>query len=190
MLRSAPRSDLRLRHDPRHPRRGTVTLAAATMALAVSAVPLALAVEAALVATGRASGEAFRQAAVDANLAIGASQVWVAQGIVALVLGAVGLVGVGLAVGVAARHAGGREAAIGVFGMGGPFVIVISTVGLLSDPPSPGSGQGVLAGLVVLAVAVLLLLPACARDFDRALLARELVRRDRHRVAARRQGPG
>lgn len=150
---------------------------------------LILAVQSALVALGRVSGEEFRQQAIAANVAIGATEVAVAQGLVALVLGTVGLVGLGLAAGIAARSDGSREAAIGGFSMVGLLLLLLSVTGLLSDPPGPNSGLGVLVSCAILAVAGLLLLPACGRDFDRARLARELALRDGHRAAMRKQ-PG
>ena len=78
-----------------------------------------------------------------------------------------------------------REGALGTFGLGGAFLLVLSLQGLSSDPPGRNAGWGLLASLVVLSVAALAFSPAVRGDFEGRQLRR--AKREREAAAAARR---
>lgn len=89
-----------------------------------------------------------------------------ASAIAGIVIGAVVVVCAFAIVGLARRRQSAREAGIGIFGFLGVVATLVSIGGLLSDPPAPSAWLGLIAGIASLGVAVLLLLPATADDFE------------------------
>jgi hypothetical protein len=89
-----------------------------------------------------------------------------ASAIAGVVIGAVVIVCVLAIIGLALRRQSAREASIGIFGFLGVVATLVSIGGLFSDPPAPSAWLGLLSGIASLGVAVLLLLPATAEDFE------------------------
>lgn len=89
-----------------------------------------------------------------------------ASAIAGIVIGAVVIVCAFAIIGLALRRQSAREASIGIFGFLGVVAALVSIGGLFSDPPAPSAWLGLVAGIASLGVAVLLLLPATADDFE------------------------
>jgi len=70
-----------------------------------------------------------------------------------------------------------REAALGVFGLVGAGLLVLSLAGATADPPGRNAGWGVLGSLLVLAVAALAVSPPVRRDWERKLIERQVAER-------------
>lgn len=99
-------------------------------------------------------------------------EVVIAFSYMAVVLGAVSLVVVGLIIGLIARRQAAREAAYAVFGVIG-FVAGLACVGgLVGGGWSRGSLLGVVTAAGCAAVIVLLAVRATSLDFERAEMAR------------------
>lgn len=82
-----------------------------------------------------------------------------------------------------------REAALGVFGLIGAFLLILSLNGLTFDPPPRYAGLGVGLSLLVVGVAALVLSPGVRKDFEARRLQKELREREAA-VAARRARTG
>lgn len=78
-----------------------------------------------------------------------------------------------------------REAALGVFGLTGAFLLLLSLNGLTFDPRPRYAGLGVLISLLVCAVAALTLAPGVRNDFEARRLQRELRAREAATAARR-----
>jgi len=95
-----------------------------------------------------------------------------ASAIAGIVIGAVVIVCAFAIVGLALRRQSAREASIGIFGFLGVVATLVAIGGLFSDPPAPSAWLGLVAGIASLAVAILLLLPSTAEDFENREIAR------------------
>ena len=78
-----------------------------------------------------------------------------------------------------------REAALGVFGLTGAFLLLLSLNGLTFDPRPRYAGLGVLLSLMVCGVAALTLAPGVRNDFEARRLQRELRAREAATAARR-----
>ncbi len=158
--------------------RGRITLAAATLALVVTATFLAAGIDLLLTSRDpdRVSAEE-RSAMVSLGLPTGSRE----TGTLALISGVVvvvtSLIGVVVAVGLLARREWAREAGIGLFSILGIILGAVALGGLLADPPAPGAGLGLALAVAQLAVAGLLLTQQTEDDFARAAMARARKRR-------------
>ena len=168
-------------------RRGPATWSFLALAAGLTALPVASAVGSVLKAAGVLGVD--RQAAIDGRLAdVGIlsdeRSLRVAEGYAALVSVPVALTCLLVLYGLLRWKEWSREAALGVFGLAGLFLLVLSVNGLTQDPPGRNAGLGVGVSLLVLAVAALAMSPGVRDDFERRRLQREL--REREAAAAAR----
>jgi hypothetical protein len=97
----------------------------------------------------------------------------------AVVLGTVCMVAIVIVAGIALRRSWAREAGMLVFGVIALVATSLSLGGLLSSPPAPGAGRGLLSGLGAATVVALLFARPTQRTFDAAAARREAIRRRR-----------
>ena len=109
----------------------------------------------------------------------------VAEGLAAVVSIPVAVTCVLVLLGLAFWKDWAREAALGVFGLVGAFLLILSLNGLTFDPPPRYAGLGVLLSLLVLAVPALVLTPGVRRDFEARRLQKELREREAATAARR-----
>jgi hypothetical protein len=168
-------------------RRGPATWTMLGLAAALSALPVASAVGSVLKAAGVLAVDP--EAALDDGLAavgIVAEErsLRVAEGFAALVSVPVAITCLLVLYGLLAWKDWSREATLGVFGLSGMFLLVMSLNGLAQG--GPRAGVGVVGSLLVLGVAGLAVSPGVRDDFERRRLQRELRAREAA-TAARRQ---
>jgi len=89
----------------------------------------------------------------------------VAEGLTAAVGLGVGMLCLVLTLGLYRLRAWAREGVMGVFGLGGGAVVLLSLSGL--DQGGPNAASGLVGGVALLAVAALTASPQCARDVRR-----------------------
>jgi hypothetical protein len=87
--------------------------------------------------------------------------------------------------GLALRREWAREGALGVFGLSGLLLLVFSLNGLTQEPRGEHADLGLLASLLVLAVAALTLSPGVRRDVEQRAIAQQV--REREAAAAARR---
>lgn len=152
----------------------------------LTAAPAAVAVRSVLVASGTVAvdlaGMDRQQLAASGVTSVRGLQV--TEAFSAAAFGAVALVCLILLVGLLRWRDWARESAMGVFGLGGLVLVVFSAVGLTAGAAAPRASEGVLAGLVVLGVAVLCIAPPVRSDFERQQVRRAVLARAAY--AARR----
>lgn len=153
--------------------RGRTTLAAATLALVITATFLATGVDLLLTALDpeRVSVEE-RSSMVSVGLPTGSRETGTSALISGVLVVMVSLVAVIVVVGVLARREWAREAGIGLFSILGIILAAVALGGLLADPPAPGAALGMALAVGQLAVAGLLLAHQTEDDFARAAMAR------------------
>ncbi|HZI96052.1 MAG TPA: hypothetical protein VFD41_00850 [Actinomycetales bacterium] len=106
------------------------------------------------------------------------------EGMFALIVLGVALVCLILTVGLATFRSWAREGAMGMFGIGGLAIGLLSFSGLSQG--APNAPMGLLAGVVLLVVAGLVASPSCARDWDRAERRRLQRKESKRRASAAR----
>lgn len=162
-------------------RRGPASWGLIVLATAVTALPVGNAVLSAL----RASGVLSVEGGAGAFGFFDERGVRVAEGISLVVTIPVALACLAVLAGLFAQEEWAREGALGVFGLGGLLLLVLSLNGLTFDPPAEYAGRGVVASLLVLGVAALTLSPGVRGDMERQQIARQ-VRERAAATAARR----
>ena len=169
---------------PDRPTRSAATWSLLLLTGALTALPLTSAVRSLLVLTGvdeLASGTAARSRAGLAGI-YGEDALRNAEGLAVLVTAPVALVGLLVLVGLLTWRSWAREAALGVHGLLGALLCLLSAVGL--SHAAPNAALGLLAGGLLLVCAGLAVSPPVCADFDRKRIAdevRERVRRQQER---------
>ena len=168
-------------------RRSPATWSLLGLATLVSAMPVTSAVVSVLKAAG-AVGVA--DDTVDARRlgALGFFDergIRIAEGMAAVVSVPVAVTCVLVLIGLLMWKDWAREAALGVFGLSGAFLLLLSLNGLTFDPRPRYAGLGVLLSLLVCAVAALTLAPGVRNDFEARRLQRELREREAATAARR-----
>lgn len=180
--------------DPgeRRRRRSPLTLAA----LAASAVLTVLLAVPATVSLLRAVGVLevdVQQSIRDRSLLVGIPNteagLRIAEGWLAGVTLPLAVVALTLTVGLALLRPWAREAAMGVYGLGGTLLALLGVHGLLQEPPGRNAAEALVAGLAVAAIAGLLMSSSCCLDVDHAE-TRKRVKAMRAAEAARRARQG
>lgn len=82
-----------------------------------------------------------------------------------------------------------REGALGLFGLGGSFLLIFSLSGVMQDPSSWRVQRGLALSLTVVATAALVLSPGVRNDFEARRLQKELRAREAATAARRARGP-
>lgn len=113
----------------------------------------------------------------------------IAEGMAAVVSVPIAITCVLVLIGLVLWKDWAREAVLGVFGLTGAFLLILSLNGLTFDPRPRNAGLGVLVSLLVCAVAALTLAPGVRNDFEARRLQRELREREAA-TAARRARTG
>lgn len=149
------------------------TVAAGVLMLAVSAPFVVQGVSAALRARSPGAVDAARETLVQLSVPAmrnEASQMFGLFAVIFLVVSGLALL---LAVGVLARRGWARETALATFGLFALVALASGLRGISADPPGRNAGWAIVVGLVDVAITVLLMLPATARDFQLAEFRRE-----------------
>jgi hypothetical protein len=123
--------------------------------------------------------ESTRSAAVQLGIPLGLRDMGVMSTISGSVILLFALVSMTALLGVALRHQGFREAALGVFAAFAIVMIPLGISGQVADPPAENALVGIMVGVVSGLVVVLLAVPATSLTFDQAEV-------DRRRKQARR----
>ena len=168
-------------------RRGPATWSLLALTTFLTALPVVSAVGSVLKAAGVVAVD--RSAAVENRLAdVGIlndeRSLRIAEGYAAVVSVPVAVTCLLVLYGLVRWKDWSREATLGVFGLAGLFLLVLSVNGLTQDPPGRHAGLGVVVSLLVLAAAALAFSPGVRDDFERRRLQREL--REREAAAAAR----
>ena len=173
-------------------RRSPATWWLLVLATVVTAAPVASAVSSVLKAAGVVGVD--EDAVTDGGLgALGFFDergVRIAEGLAAVVSIPVALTCLVVLVGLATWREWAREGALGVFGLAGALLMILSLNGLTFDPPPRHAGVGVLGSLLVLGVAALVLTPGVRNDFEARRLKKELQAREAATAARRARGVG
>jgi hypothetical protein len=171
---------------PDRPQRSGATWSLLLLVAALTALPAVSSVRSALVLTGvleLGPGAAARSRAGLAGV-YGEQALRNAEGIAAvLVTGPAAVVGLLVLVGLLTWRTWAREAALGVFGLSGALLCVLSFVGLSEQ--APNAALGLVAGVLLLVAAGLAVSPPVCADFDRKRIADEV--RERARRTQERQ---
>ncbi len=101
----------------------------------------------------------------------------VAEGFAAGVTVPVSLTALAVLYGLVTWREWAREGALGVFGLVGAGLLVLSLAGATADPPGRNAGWGVLGSLLVLAVAAVAVSPPVRRDWERKQIERQVAER-------------
>ena len=175
---------------PSRPHRSAATWSLLLLAAGSTALPLVSFVRSTLVLTGvveLAPGTAARSRAGLAGV-YGEDALRNAEGIAAvLVTGPAALVGLLVLVGLLTWRSWAREAALGVFGLVGALLCLLSAVGLSEQ--APNAPLGLLAGVLLLVAAGLAVSPPVCADFDRRRIAAEVRERARRSQERQRRAP-
>ena len=173
--------------DPIAPPRSPATRALLFLASFLTTLSLVSAVRSALTAAGVLDAQ-LEPALREEYAAVGVLDEYglrVSEGVAAVVTVPVAVTCLIVVLGLFAWKEWAREGALGVFGLLGLFLLVMSLTGLVQDPPARQADLGVLASLVVLSVAALAYSAPVQRDFERREIARNL--RERRAATAARQ---
>lgn len=168
-------------------RRSPATWSLLALAALVSAMPVASAVSSVLKAAG-VLGVADDTADARRLGALGFFDergIRIAEGMAAVVSVPMAITCVLVLTGLVLWKDWAREAALGVFGLTGAFLLLLSLNGLTFDPRPRYAGLGVLVSLLVCAVAALTLAPGVRNDFEARRLQRELREREAATAARR-----
>lgn len=168
--------------------RGAATWLLLALTAAVAAVSVVAATRSVLVAAGwlRVDEDDVTRSAVVG--VFGEQQVRNAEALVALLSVPVAVTVVALLLGLSTWRGSAREAVLGVCGLSGAGLAVLSAVGLSGG--APDAGRGLAAGLLLLLVAGLAVSPPVVADFDRRRIAREVEERHRRQAERRRREQG
>lgn len=161
--------------------RSPATLLLLALAALSAAVPLSMAVRAALTSAGVLEVDPDAVASAGALGVFSESAYRDLEVVTAVIGGLAAVVAVVLLVGLLLWRSWAREAVLGVYGLVGALLCVLALGG-----QGPGSGAGLAAGLVLLLTAGLAVTPPVCTDFDRVRIAAEV--RERRRLEARRRG--
>lgn len=157
------------------------------LATVVTAMPVWSAVTSVLKAAGVITVEA--EAVVDENLGtfgfFDERGIRVAEGMAAIVSIPVAVSCLIVLLGLVRWKEWAREAALGVFGLIGAFLLILSVNGLTFDPPPRYAGIGVVLSLLVVGVAALSLAPGVREDFEARRLQKALREREAATAARR-----
>ncbi len=158
--------------------RGRTTLAAATLALVITAAFIAAGLDLLLTALDpdRLSA-AERSSMVSLGLPTSSRETSTLALISGVAVTVVSLVAVVVVVGILSRRDWAREAGIGFFAILGIILGAVALGGLLADPPASGAALGMALAVGQLGVAGLLLTHQTEDDFARAAMARARKRR-------------
>lgn len=171
---------------PDRPQRSRATWFLLLLAAALTALPMVSVLRSVLVVTGvveLAPGTAARAGTGLAGV-FDEDALRNAEGIVALlVTGPAAVVGLLVLVGLLTWRSWAREAALGVFGLTGALLCLLSFAGLSEQ--APNAPLGLLAGLMLLLAAGLAVSPPVCADFDHKRIADEV--RERARRTQERQ---
>lgn len=168
-------------------RRSPATWSLLALAALVSAMPVASAVSSVLKAAG-VLGVADDTADARRLGALGFFDergIRIAEGMAAVVSVPMAITCVLVLTGLVLWKDWAREAALGVFGLTGAFLLLLSLNGLTFDPRPRYAGLGVLVSLLVCGVAALTLAPGVRNDFEARRLQRELREREAATAARR-----
>lgn len=168
-------------------RRSPATWTLLGLATLVSAMPVASAITSVLKAAG-VLGVADDAADARRLGALGFFDergIRIAEGMAAVVSVPVALTCVLVLLGLLLWKDWAREAALGVFGLTGAFLLLLSLNGLTFDPRPRYAGLGVLLSLMVCAVAAMTLSPGVRNDFEARRLQKELREREAATAARR-----
>ena len=176
---------------PDRPRRSPATWSLLLLTAALTALPLVSLLRSTLVLTGAvdlAPGTAARSRAGLAGI-YGEDALRNAEGVAALlVTGPATVVGLLVLVGLVTWRGWAREAALGVFGLTGTLLCLLSLVGLSEQ--APNAVLGLVGGLLLLVAAGLAVSPPVAGDFDRTRIADEVRERVRRQQERQSRAPG
>lgn len=157
------------------------------LAAGVTAMPVASAVTSVLKAAGVVGVE--DDAVVADNLgAVGFFDergIRVAEGFAAVVSIPVAISCLIVLLGLVLWKEWAREAALGVFGLIGAFLLILSLNGLTFDDPPRYAGLGVVVSLLVVGVAAMVLTPGVRNDFEARRLQKALREREAATAARR-----
>ena len=168
-------------------RRSPATWTLLGLATLVTAMPVASAVTSVLKASG-VLGVADDTADARRLGALGFFDergIRVAEGMAAVVSVPVAITCLLVLLGLATWKDWAREAALGVFGLIGAFLLLLSLNGLTFDPRPRYAELGVLLSLMVCGVAALVLSPGVRNDFEARRLQKELRAREAATAARR-----
>lgn len=163
------------------PRRSPATWAALAGVATVTVLIAVPAVLGLLRATGVLEvdvAQSVRDRTLQVGIANTESGLRIAEGWLAAVTLPLAVLSLVLTLGLARLQPWARESAMGVYGLGGALIAILSLQGLLQDPPGRNSLEGLFAGLAIAGIAGVLMTSACCLDVDRA--------ETRKRVAAMR----
>ena len=171
--------------EPGPVRRSGATWCLLALTAVLTALPVASAVQSLLRVAGVLDVD--REAAIRNGLsAVGLSAVGlfgderglrIAEGFAAGVTVPVSLTALAVLYGLVTWREWAREAALGVFGLVGAGLLVLSLAGATADPPGRNTGWGVLGSLLVLGVAALAVSPPVRRDWERKQIERQVAER-------------
>lgn len=168
-------------------RRSPTTWSLLGLAALVSALPVASAVSSVLKAAGvlDVADDTTDARRLGALGFFDERGIRIAEGMAAVVSVPMAITCVLVLTGLALWKDWAREAALGVFGLTGAFLLLLSLNGLTFDPRPRYAGLGVLVSLLVCAVAALTLAPGVRNDFEARRLQRELREREAATAARR-----
>jgi len=166
--------------EPGPVRRSGATWCLLALTAALTALPVASAVQSVLRVVGVLDVD--REAAIrDGLSAVGLfgdeRGLRVAEGFAAGVTVPVSLTALAVLYGLVTWREWAREAALGVFGLVGAGLLVLSLAGATADPPGRNAGWGVLGSLLVLAAAALAMSPPVRHDWERKAIERQVAER-------------
>lgn len=168
-------------------RRSPATWSLLGLATLVSALPVASALSSVLKAAGLLSvaGDNADARELGALGFFDERGIRVAEGMAAVVSVPMAITCVLVVIGLLLWKDWAREAALGVFGLTGAFLLLLSLNGLTFDPRPRYAGLGVLVSVLVCAVAAMTLAPGVRNDFEARRLQRELREREAATAARR-----
>jgi len=161
-------------------RRSGATWSLLALTAALTALPVASAVQSLLRVAGVLQvdrEEAIRNGLSSVGLFGDERGLRVAEGFSAGVTVPVGLTALAVLYGLATWKDWAREAALGVFGLVGAGLLVLSLAGATADPPGRNAEWGVLGSLLVVGVAALAMSPPVRRDWEHKQIERQAAER-------------
>ena len=161
-------------------RRSGATWSLLVLTAALTALPVASAVQSLLRVAGVLGvdrEEAIRNGLSSVGLFGDERGLRIAEGFAAGVTVPVGLTALAVLYGLATWKDWAREAALGVFGLVGAGLLVLSLAGATADPPGRNAEWGVLGSLLVVGVAALAMSPPVRRDWEHKQIERQAAER-------------